>query len=120
MALSIHARLAHRQSIDLWSVLKEVARVDAGEQFQCDVDDGGERFRRAYALIRQHGNDFIGQTVHFADDDKIWRKDRKEILGYIVDTPDLPDVTNPEIEYATGSDRCGGRLRPEVTVNLAA
>jgi hypothetical protein len=118
MAASLYARLASRATFDLVTALRGVASVDV-DQFSCDIDDGGERLGRAYGIVRRHDNDFVRQTVVYVDDVRSYTKDQAEILGYIVETPDLAEATNPEADYFTGSGRCGGRIRSDVLLDLA-
>jgi hypothetical protein len=87
----------------------------------CNLDDDGQRFRKAYERIREHGNDFFKQTIGYVEDCDVYPEDRDGILGYVLDARWGTDFSNPEEDFEVPNPRCSrssARVRDGVPLVL--
>jgi hypothetical protein len=120
MTLLVGARLRHDLSEEQAAALEPDATVRIGDQFSCDIGDGGARFFRAYDQLRAAGNDLFNPTVRVDDDDpKVFPADQKGLTAYVAESMDQLWLRNPPGDYRSppvGACQC--RLREEAEMDL--
>lgn len=122
MTLFLSARLVEPASPSLISDLQTCALLSDETTFLCDISDYGDLFQKAYERIRKHNNDFIKQTICYAEDVGAYPSDAANILAYVLDTRYYTDYANPATDLMVPNPKCSRtsmRVRNDVALLLS-